>query len=82
MKCEFGITLDDYNVMVERQRGVCAICQMPENGKSLAVDHDHKTGIVRGLLCANCNNGLGRFKDNINVLLAAIHYLDGSNSSL
>jgi hypothetical protein len=55
----------------------CAICGATKckSGKKLAVDHDHKTKRIRGLLCANCNNGIGRFKDSIELLKRAIEYL-------
>lgn len=77
----FGITLEQYNVLLEMQHGVCAICLEPEtatsNGKlkALAVDHDHSTNKIRGLLCANCNRALGGFKDNVERLRRAAEYL-------
>lgn len=62
--------------MFVEQKGVCAICGGPGGPhKSLAVDHHHGTGSVRGLLCGNCNNGLGRFRDNPEFLAKAITYL-------
>ncbi len=59
--------------LFEVQHGKCAICNKTK--KLLHVDHCHETGKVRGLLCYNCNNGLGRFKDNIEFLKTAINYL-------
>jgi len=61
LKYLFGIALEDYNQMLEEQNGVCAICGKPERKKgcSLSVDHNHRTGQVRGLLCGDCNRGLG-----------------------
>ena len=77
----YGITEKDYNNILKEQNGVCAICGEPETKKlkgkvrHLSVDHCHKTNIVRGLLCDKCNNGLGRFEDNIDVMASAISYL-------
>jgi hypothetical protein len=77
-----GITLNDYNKMLKEQNNGCAICGNPETDKevnkkvkSLSVDHDHKTGKVRGLLCSKCNKGIGLFQDNIKLLQSAINYL-------
>jgi hypothetical protein len=77
----YGISLLDYNRMLEGQNGVCAICRRPETivrkGKSLplAVDHCHELGYVRGLFCSECNNGIGKLKDDPNLLLVAAAYL-------
>lgn len=79
---KFGISLAEYGEMLVAQGGKCAICDQPEmqlrggNKKSLAVDHDHATGKIRGLLCSDCNTGIGKLKDDRNVLLSAIQYLD------
>lgn len=78
---KYGISLEQYNDMLESQNYCCDICKQEESqvikGKiaSLSVDHDHLTGKIRGLLCNNCNNGLGRFKDDIEKLASAILYL-------
>jgi hypothetical protein len=72
----YGITLEDYNEMMVKQNGVCAICKKENrNGKPLLVDHDHATGVVRGLLCHNCNVILGLGHDSVDVLQNAIYYL-------
>lgn len=79
LKRLFGITLEDYNKMLLEQNEVCAICNQKEMNKkyrTLSVDHCHKTGKVRGLLCSNCNLGIGNMKDNINNLKNAINYLE------
>ncbi len=61
----YDLKRGQYDAMFEEQSGHCGICEVElEEGKNLAVDHDHVTGAVRGLLCNNCNNGLGRFFDN------------------
>lgn len=78
---KYGITLADYERMRDEQGGLCAICRQPETAKRrgvvmrLAVDHCHDTGKVRGLLCSSCNNGLGRFRSNPEVLESAARYL-------
>jgi hypothetical protein len=77
LKGTYGMTLEEYTDLLARQGLGCAICGAPENadGRSLHVDHDHKTGRVRGILCADCNFGLGKFKDDPELLQAAIDYL-------
>ena len=78
---KYGLTLDEYRRMVEAQDGRCAICRAPPPcGKRLYVDHCHESGRVRGLLCNNCNRGLGCFKDSPEFLLAAKDYLQGGSS--
>ena len=68
MKTMFGITLEDYNKMFEEQKGLCAICGLPESHKNmyglkgLSIDHNHHSGKVRGLLCNNCNLAIGQLK--------------------
>ena len=74
---KFGITYDEWLRMWKLQSGACAICGgINRGGKALAIDHDHNSGEVRGLLCATCNTALGGFKDNSNLLRTAIAYLD------
>ncbi len=78
---KFGIRIKDYDEMYERQSGVCAICGKKEDAiyrgvaKNLAIDHDHVTGVVRGLLCAKCNTALGNVNDDIGILVNMIEYL-------
>lgn len=78
----FGITRQEYAELFHRQDGKCAICKQPETAmrlgkvKALAVDHDHKTGRVRGLLCSDCNTGIGKLKDDTKILQSAIRYLE------
>ena len=74
LRNKYNISLDDYAEMFEEQGGVCAICQQRSN-KLLAVDHDHETGQIRGLLCSNCNTALGMVKENIGTLFMMIDYL-------
>lgn len=68
----YGLTEDEWNALFDSQRGLCAIC---ENNKPLRVDHDHNTGAVRGLLCGECNLGLGKFKDDPHLLKRALAYV-------
>lgn len=78
LKQKFGINHDQYMLMLHEQNSVCAICEKPEpvEGRSLSVDHDHETGRVRGLLCSNCNPGIGKFKESIDLLRKAVAYLE------
>ena len=72
----YGLSLQDYRAMRERQGNVCGICKTP--GKPLCVDHCHATGKVRGLLCRDCNLGLGNYKDNPVFTRAATAYLEAA----
>lgn len=80
-----GLTPEDYYAMLAAQGGVCAICRASHPGQkdnsSWAVDHDHATGKVRGLLCHACNLGLGMLKDSPEVLTKALAYLTASKVS-
>lgn len=76
LSSKFGISIDEYNNLLEIQNGVCAICKNFNKEKNLAVDHDHETGKIRGLLCSRCNLGIGQFNDNIQLLSDAISYLE------
>lgn len=70
------LELSPYQFMLEKQKGVCAICgQKCKSGRALAIDHDHETEEVRGLLCGKCNRGLGLFGDSSKLLLDASNYL-------
>jgi hypothetical protein len=81
LRRKFGITENKYNRLLKKQNMVCAICHQPEKSKMkgtlrrLAVDHNHETGKVRGLLCNNCNRGLGLFMDNPDWLQTAVYYI-------
>lgn len=80
----FGITTDDYNDLFNKQGGCCAICGNHQSNftKALAIDHCHKTGRVRGLLCMICNTALGKFNDDELLLHAAIKYLRSNEGRL
>lgn len=74
-KKKYGLALEQYNQMLTDQGGVCAICNRPESGRELCVDHDHTTGEVRALLCSSCNKGLGHFFDRADLTSKATDYL-------
>ena len=76
---KYGISDTEYNEILKSQNDVCAICFKKETRnrtKNLSIDHCHKTGKVRGLLCAKCNSALGHFEDNIENMKNAINYLN------
>jgi hypothetical protein len=72
LKHRYGIGAEDFDALVVQQGGVCAICgrEAPEH-----VDHSHDSGAVRGILCFNCNGGLGQFRDSVDSLVNAVAYL-------
>jgi Recombination endonuclease VII len=74
LKRRYGISREDYAALLARQGGVCAICAKPPE-KTLCVDHCHATGKVRGLLCRQCNWGLGCYGEDQAALIAALAYL-------
>ena len=79
LRSDFGISAEEYDAILARQRGGCAICGDTTgdgNGRRLHVDHCHASGVVRGLLCAACNFGLGKFKDDPRLLRRAAQYVD------
>ena len=77
----YGISIAEYKVLYDNQKGKCAICEKSENAisssglKPLAIDHSHQTGKVRGLLCTKCNTAIGLFEEDKRVLKIAGHYL-------
>ncbi len=82
LKKKYGISIEQYQEMLVKQEFACAVCKEPEKYSTsancdpiLAVDHCHSTNKVRGLLCSQCNQGIGKFKDSIELLEAAISYL-------
>lgn len=86
-RLRYKISIDDYNKLLKKQNNVCALCKETETlydpkikkQRALAVDHCHTTGKIRGLLCRNCNVGLGCFKDNVDLLDKAKEYLKENN---
>lgn len=72
MKYNYGISKEEFDILVQEQGGKCKIC---ETLGELHIDHDHRSGNIRGLLCGNCNRGIGMFKDNTTLMAKAIEYL-------
>lgn len=79
IKKTYGITLDEFLLLKEKQNNKCAICNKEEDGRELSIDHCHESKKIRGLLCNSCNNMLGRAKDSVEVLQSAITYLNNNN---
>ena len=74
LKRKYSISPEDYNRLMKQQNNKCLIChRIPD--KKLFIDHNHKTGKVRGLLCQNCNLMIGNAGEDINILLSGIEYL-------
>ena len=76
---KYKLTQIDFEFMLGQQGGVCAICERKPVRRNFCVDHDHATGRVRGLLCGECNIGLGKFKDSSYLLKQATEYLEKKN---
>ena len=80
LRQRYGLTVEKYDEMVLEQGGLCLLCLKPpiQKRKHLVVDHSHITGEVRGLLCINCNAGIGMLNEDIYTLKRAIKYLSGT----
>lgn len=77
LKRKFGLTVDEYESFVAAHLGRCAICgDEPAASARLHLDHDHDSKAVRGMLCVRCNNGLGQFREDVELLARAVDYLD------
>lgn len=74
---KYGLILNDWNELFEKQQGCCAICgtHQSELERKLFVDHDHTTGKLRGLLCSKCNTALGYLQENINIINSLLGYV-------
>lgn len=76
LRKKYGITIAQYEAMVAEQKNLCKVCNNPPKpGKKLVVDHDHKSGKVRNLLCDNCNLLIGHAQEDLIILEATISYL-------
>ena len=79
---KYGITVDDYEELIRSQNNKCKICMKSETtNRSLAVDHCHKSGAVRALLCFRCNTSIGQFEDSPDLLRKAAEYLEHHDDS-
>lgn len=82
LKYRYGMTVEEYTIKLKEQNNVCAICKCAEIAKyrskapqHLSVDHNHKTGKNRGLLCDRCNRAIGSFRDDLKIVKSAVVYL-------
>jgi Recombination endonuclease VII len=89
LRNKFGLSLEDYALILASQEGKCAICRSEPSGtdsyreaKALAVDHCHRSGKVRGLLCDRCNRGIGHFLDDLTLLRNAVRYIHEAEQGL
>jgi hypothetical protein len=80
MRRQYGISMEEFDGLLAFQGGGCAICSKPieEIRRRMNIDHDHKNGKVRGILCSGCNTGLGHLGDNIEGLKKALYYLENT----
>lgn len=81
---KYGITPQEYDLLLDAQKGVCAVCSGANRermGRRLHVDHDHASGVVRGLLCTHCNNAIGHAVESPERLRALAAYLERGQSS-
>ena len=84
LKANYGISHEEYDAILTKQKGGCAICadKWIEGTKYFAVDHDHNTGLVRGILCGSCNIALGLLKDDKAIIIQMLTYINKKVSIL
>lgn len=78
LKRRYGISSDEFDALFKRQGSKCGICQRTD-AKQYVCDHDHTTGAVRGILCRNCNSGIGKIGDTLERARQAVRYLEDHN---
>lgn len=76
----YRMSTEDFNTLWRNQLGCCAICKLPLHEKKYRIDHNHQTGVVRGLLCSSCNSAIGLLKDSIPNLVNAMRYLNAGDT--
>ncbi len=81
LKRHYDIEPEEYDFLLAVQGGICAICNKPPGDNLLCVDHDHGSDVIRGLLCHNCNKGIGLLGDSIESVEKALRYLKSSGSN-
>lgn len=82
-KRKYGVSLEELQTLRDTQQNKCAVCEDDlKDGFDVHVDHDHKTGAVRGILCRWCNTGLGQFRDSEDRLIKAVQYLQRNTKDL
>ena len=73
----YGMSIDEYQTIWDAQDGICPICERDIVLETSRIDHDHKTGAVRGILCVSCNSGIGLLHDSPRALIRAAKYVGG-----
>ena len=79
LKYQYGISLLEYQTIIDNQGGRCVICYEVLDNKRVHIDHDHVTGMIRGILCLLCNIGIGHLKDDPIIVRRALNYLEGKS---
>jgi len=75
-KKRYGLLIEQKQELIDKQKGLCAICSNElKDTHDVCVDHDHKTGLVRGILCRKCNLGIGHLRDSLEIMKSALRYL-------
>jgi len=77
-KTLYSVTKEQYQLLLRTQNGVCAICRCVPGKRHLHIDHCHESGKIRGLLCGNCNRGIGYLRDDVGILRLALVYLENA----
>lgn len=76
IKRKYGLEIEEFDALLASQGGGCAVCGGPPNAKNWHIDHDHRSGKVRGILCNGCNTGIGSMRDDPAIMRAAAEYIE------